>query len=499
MSERTFTSEKPLTAKGPAARTAYVVLVVDDELLERVLTATHLRKSGFDVIEAANGDEARRVLDSVDVNVVFVDLAMLGRTNGLALLRWLRERHPAIKAIVTSATETDMAGLDDDGIFLSSIFLSKPYRMVDLDFCLQKVLATARVPANETGGAMTADPNRKASPEPGKAQPDRASPNGPPAPDAPDGRDDEPSIAELRRRLDLSRQLAEREARQRAVDPAAAKAARRAALQAYERVRARRQRLVVGFAVGAIAASAIAYLVQTVGSPPVPPSPSAAALPEPASFASTAAATPSPAPPDSASPSSAPSSPSPATSIAYPPAVVPAAAQPEPAADSQPAPAPPGLAAPSPLPPAASLASAGPFPAVGTEPAAAMGSLEAPLEPAPAQTSLQRDEMREVQMRLRSFGFNPGPVDGAPGAMTESAVMHYQRNRGQPQTGKVDRDLLEQLRQDPAPQVAQRAPRPASRPVAGATTSPGPRPSDPFDPVRAAGDRLGRWLESLVR
>jgi peptidoglycan hydrolase-like protein with peptidoglycan-binding domain len=128
-----------------------------------------------------------------------------------------------------------------------------------------------------------------------------------------------------------------------------------------------------------------------------------------------------------------------------------------------------------------------------------MGSLEAPLEPAPALTSLQRDEMREVQMRLRSFGFNPGPVDGAPGAMTESAVMHYQRNRGQPQTGKVDRDLLEQLRQDPAPQVAQRAPRPASRPVAGATTSPGPRPSDPFDPVRAAGDRLGRWLESLVR
>jgi peptidoglycan hydrolase-like protein with peptidoglycan-binding domain len=135
---------------------------------------------------------------------------------------------------------------------------------------------------------------------------------------------------------------------------------------------------------------------------------------------------------------------------------------------------------------------------VGTEPAAAKGSLK-PLEPAPAQTSLQRDEMREVQMRLRSFGFNPGAVDGAPGAMTESAVMYYQRNRGQPQTGKVDRDLLEQLRQDPAPQVAQRALRPASRRVAGATTSSGPRRSDPFDAVRAAGDRLGRWLESVVR
>jgi peptidoglycan hydrolase-like protein with peptidoglycan-binding domain len=79
--------------------------------------------------------------------------------------------------------------------------------------------------------------------------------------------------------------------------------------------------------------------------------------------------------------------------------------------------------------------------------------------------------------------------------MTEGAVMHYQQNRGQPQTGKVDRELLEQLRQDPAPQVAQ----PAARPVARATTSPGARRSDPFEPVRTAGNRIGRWLESLTR
>ena len=257
---RTFTSKKPLTAESPPGRTAYVVLVVNDELLERGLTATHLRKSGFDVIEAANGDEARRVLDSVDVNVVFVDLVTLGRRHGLALLCWLRKRHPAIKAIVTSDTETDLAGLDGVGIFLSN-----PYRMVDLDFCLQKVLATARVRADETRRTIRGDPNRIARPEPGKAQPDRLSRNGPPAPDEADGRDDELSIGELRRRLYFSRQLAEREARQRALDPAAAKAAQRAALQAYERVRARRQRLLVGIAVGAIAASAIVYLVSTVG------------------------------------------------------------------------------------------------------------------------------------------------------------------------------------------------------------------------------------------
>jgi hypothetical protein len=79
--------------------------------------------------------------------------------------------------------------------------------------------------------------------------------------------------------------------------------------------------------------------------------------------------------------------------------------------------------------------------------------------------------------------------------MTEGAVIRYQQNRGQPQTGKVDRELLEQLRPDPAPQLVQRAAGPYARP----TRSPGPRRSDPFEPIRAAGNRLGQWLDSLAR
>ena len=172
MSEKPFTSDKPLSADGRAATTAYVVLVVEGELLERASTATHLRKSGFDVIEAADGDEARRVLDSGYVNVVFADLAMPDQTNGLAFLRWLRKHHPATKAIVTSDTETDMP-LEGYGMFLS-----KPYRVADFDYCLEKVLATASIPASKTGEAMTADPSRKANPAPDKAQPGSVRPNG---------------------------------------------------------------------------------------------------------------------------------------------------------------------------------------------------------------------------------------------------------------------------------------------------------------------------------
>jgi DNA-binding NarL/FixJ family response regulator len=417
--------------------------LVENEVLERVPKAVHLRTAGFDVIEAADGEEARRVLDSVPVNVVFADLAMPDHTNGLAFLRWLRKHHPAVKAIVTSGTETDMP-LDGYGIFLS-----KPYRVADLDYCLQKVLATASIPASETGGAMSADPSRKANPAPGKAQPGSVRPNGPLASDEADGRDDDVSTPS---RAELSRRLAEPAARQRAVDPAAAKAAHRAALKAYDRTRARRQRLVLGLTAGAIASSSIIYLVATAGSK-VAPSPSAT-LQEPAPLLSVAVATPISALPDPASPSPAPS-PSPAINAAYTPAVVATAPQLVPAADSQ----------------------------------------QAHAETALNEAPLQRDEAREVQARLRSFGFNPGPVDGDPGAMTEAAIRRYQQNRHQPQTGKVDRELLKQLRLDPAPKIVQRTAGPYARP----TPSPEPRRPSPFESVRAAGDRLGQWLDSRLR
>src|SRR5258708_37323883 len=128
---------------------------------------------------------------------------------------------------------------------------------------------------------------------PAKAQPDGAGPNGPPARDEADGRDGDISrpIAEL------SRRLGERAARQRVIDPAVAKAARRAALKAYDRMRMRRQRLVLGFAVGAVACSAVAYLVPTIRlAVPLSPStaPSTAALAEPVALLSIAAPPPPP-------------------------------------------------------------------------------------------------------------------------------------------------------------------------------------------------------------
>jgi hypothetical protein len=69
---------------------------------------------------------------------------------------------------------------------------------------------------------------------------------------------------------ELSRRLGERLARQRAADPGAATAARRAALQAYDQ--ARERRLIAGLSVvlAVTVGAALAYFVSTIDAQPAP-------------------------------------------------------------------------------------------------------------------------------------------------------------------------------------------------------------------------------------
>ncbi len=101
-----------------------VVLVVEDEFLLRMDAADVIGAAGFEVIEAANADEAIEVLEArSDVTVVFTDIQMPGSMDGLKLARAVRGRWPPIKIIATSGRlnvgETD---LPEGGRFLP-----KPY------------------------------------------------------------------------------------------------------------------------------------------------------------------------------------------------------------------------------------------------------------------------------------------------------------------------------------------------------------------------------------
>jgi CheY-like chemotaxis protein len=76
------------------------VLVVEGEILLRLVVADQLRSLGFTVLEARSGDDALVVLKTVDgVALVVMDAQTPALADGVALASWLREERPLIKVI----------------------------------------------------------------------------------------------------------------------------------------------------------------------------------------------------------------------------------------------------------------------------------------------------------------------------------------------------------------------------------------------------------------
>ncbi|MDE2330600.1 MAG: response regulator [Bradyrhizobium sp.] len=101
-----------------------VVLIVEDEMLLRIDAAEMIKAAGFEVVEAANADEAIEVLEARrDITVVFTDIQMPGSMDGLKLARAVRGRWPPIKIIATSGRlNVREMDLPEGGRFLA-----KPY------------------------------------------------------------------------------------------------------------------------------------------------------------------------------------------------------------------------------------------------------------------------------------------------------------------------------------------------------------------------------------
>lgn len=79
------------------------VLVVEDEVLVRMVIADYLRACGYKVIEAASADEALLILQQPDVtiDIVFSDIEMPGTMDGFALSKWLKANRPGVDVILT--------------------------------------------------------------------------------------------------------------------------------------------------------------------------------------------------------------------------------------------------------------------------------------------------------------------------------------------------------------------------------------------------------------
>jgi two-component system, response regulator PdtaR len=106
-------------------RLSPVILIVEDELLLRMDSAEVIGNAGFEVVQAANADQAIAILTGrPDIHVVFTDIQMPGSMDGLKLAKFVRDRWPPIKIVATSG----LVPVEDDDLPAGSVFLPKPYR-----------------------------------------------------------------------------------------------------------------------------------------------------------------------------------------------------------------------------------------------------------------------------------------------------------------------------------------------------------------------------------
>ena len=107
------------------------VLVVDDDRDIRALLAARLRRAGYDVFTASDGDEALRVAGEFDPDVVFLDVNMPGR-DGFDVCRELVAGRPTPPAVIflTAQGNTDkrVTGLEAGAVD----YIVKPFDFAEL-------------------------------------------------------------------------------------------------------------------------------------------------------------------------------------------------------------------------------------------------------------------------------------------------------------------------------------------------------------------------------
>ena len=119
-------------------QTAHRVLIVEDEPLIRWSAIEMIEDAGYEIFEAANADEALRILEAChDIEFVFTDVDMPGSMDGLNFARAVHDRWPPIKILVTSGKKTPSNGQLPQG----GRFLAKPYLATDVVGALARLAA----------------------------------------------------------------------------------------------------------------------------------------------------------------------------------------------------------------------------------------------------------------------------------------------------------------------------------------------------------------------
>jgi two-component system, response regulator PdtaR len=115
--------DQPLLAHVIGILPNALILVVDDDLFERMGASRMFSHAGYRVLEAESADEALRFFETnTDIRVLFTDVSMPGSMSGSDLAHHVAEQWPGVGIIITSGRPRP------EPLPLGTKFHEKPYQ-----------------------------------------------------------------------------------------------------------------------------------------------------------------------------------------------------------------------------------------------------------------------------------------------------------------------------------------------------------------------------------
>ena len=106
------------------------ILLVEDEYLIRSLLSEVLIERDFEVVEAANGEEAFALFAAGErFDLLLTDVHMPGRFNGLDVARRARMRQPELPVVFATGRPDSLTAFGD--LSVRDVQLQKPFTLVD--------------------------------------------------------------------------------------------------------------------------------------------------------------------------------------------------------------------------------------------------------------------------------------------------------------------------------------------------------------------------------
>lgn len=119
----------------PAERKHARVLIIEDNPDVTEVTAALVTQLGYTIRLASNTDAAQRILEQEAFDLVFSDIMMPGKLDGLEFAKYIRRTWPTLPVLLASGSNKRVEEAQNH--FTT---LQKPYQIAELDRAMQKLL-----------------------------------------------------------------------------------------------------------------------------------------------------------------------------------------------------------------------------------------------------------------------------------------------------------------------------------------------------------------------